>query len=209
MPHILINGDNAPLCPKSLAKNEVKFTEFNEKCDDCGLALDESACIDDNSVKCGGCGKKYPIIETTKSGDPGEKEKPVKTEPKKAAKTEKIVKATKPVVEKKVVKPTVEKKAKPALKPVAAEKKERKSRDGSVSQTSLVATDKCAVREGSCAELILKAFKKAAIPAKVVDKLIDAWKSNHEASETFKKNPKGYVMWYVLDLLRKGGLKKA
>lgn len=201
MPHILINGENAPLCAKTLAENKVKFTEFNEKCDDCGLALDESACISDNSVKCGGCGKKYPIIDTTKSGDPGKKEKPMKTEPKKAekAKTEKTVKPLAKVVEKK---------AKPALKPIA-DKKERKPRDGSVSSTQLIATDKCTVREGSCAEMILKAFKKPTTPAKVVDKLIESWKSGHDASDTFKKNPKGYVMWYVLDLFRKGGLKKA
>lgn len=202
MSHITINGENAPLCAKSLAKNEVKFTEFNEKCDDCGLALDESACIEDNAVKCGGCGKKYPIINP-KSGEPGKKEKPVsKPEPKaEKVKTETVkskapVKATKPAL-----KPKAD--AKPAAKP------ERKPRDGSLTNTVLVATDKAETREGGGSAFVTKFFKKPTTPAKVLEKMITEWKATREQSETFKKSPRGYCMWYILHMIRKGGLKKA
>jgi DNA-directed RNA polymerase subunit M/transcription elongation factor TFIIS len=209
MSHILINGDNAPLCAKALTKNEVKFTEFNEKCDECGLALDESACIEGNAVKCGGCGKKYPIIDTTKSGNTGkeknmskpepkaEKAKTVKPEPNAVAKPAKVEKAVKPAL-----KPKVEAKSAPA-------KAERKPREGSLTNTVLVATDKAETRDGGGSAFVMKFFKKPTTPAKVLEKMITEWKADREQSETFKKSPRGYCMWYILHMIRKGGLKKA
>lgn len=215
MAHIIINGEHAPVCVKALAKNEVKFTEFNEKCEDCGLALDESSCIEGNTLKCGGCGKKYEIHNTV-PGTAGQEKHVSKPE----TKTEKIAKQ--PKAEKPAKASKVEKVAKPApkaekvAKPAKASKAEStdkpakvKARAGSITSTELVATDKANAREGSCAEMILKHFKKPTAPAKIVDKLVSQWKDSHAPSDTFKKNPRGYMMWTVLDLLRKGGLKKA
>lgn len=185
--HIIVSGEQAMLVESAFVEGKVQFSFFHEKCDDCGKPLEDAKIDDTTQVVCA-CGKKYDIIASGGKPTADKKEKPVK----KSA-TTKVEKT----------------KEKPVKKSAPKTEKTRAPREGSISQTALVASDKAVCREGSCAEMILKTFKKAAVPAKVVDKLVEQWKKTHDSSATFKKNPRGYMMWTVLDLLRKGSLKKA
>lgn len=196
MATITINGDSIKLSDKALASNKVQFADISEKCSECGNDLEEAGCIRGTDLVCG-CGQKYPITTSAK----GSKEEPVK-EAKTEKKSKKIeTKAEKVKVEKKVSKPA---KAKKKVKTGEAT-----AREGSINAAKLIDTKKGEPREGSAPEMILKYFKKATTPVSVIDSIVAEWKKSRDLSPSFEKNPRGYISWYVLDLLRKGWLKKA
>lgn len=206
MPHLIINGEDYELNAKAISEARIVFGDFVAKCTECKTDL-RKAKIEGTVIKCT-CGATFPII--TDSPNPEPKEKPMSDKPATKVKTEKIVKAkTAPI---KVEKAKVEKPvAKKTIKPVAAkgEKKAAVARDGSISSTELVFVEGSKLREASYPAVVAKFFKKATAPVKVLDKIAEAWKADHDESETCKKNPRGYATWYILHMVRKGMLKKA
>ncbi len=204
-PFIAINDEKFPLNAKELDACKIRFVDFDGECT-CGANLrDDGSLVDNcNAVGCDKCKAEYKITyPPVKAGETKKKEDAVKTEKTKAPKAKPETKAPKAKPETKAPKADVK-------KTVKREPGKATARDGSISATELIATGKIEPRENSCAEMVLKNFKKAIAPVKVIDKIVDTWKTAHkgELSATFEKNPRGYIMWTVLDLVRKGGLKK-
>ena len=196
--HIIVNKEEMLISTAQAEKGVVRPLDFAENCEQCGSNLAVSSKVKMEKVVCN-CGKEYMIHGITQTpANAGEETDMAKdkteTTPTKAKKT--------------AAKDDFAPKAK---KTAAKEPKERGPREGSITNAELVRDETWGgkIREGSICATIIPFFKKATVPGKVLDKMIAAYNENHKISASAKKNPKAYVLWHVLYLLRKGALVKA
>lgn len=232
--HIFVLNTPYSIDEDEAAFGDLKFVnDTNPPCSDCSKPLHENASINNlkKAVICD-CGteykihsgssadnKKEPIVATTEDkkvakkapvkSTPAKAEKPV-TKPTKAEKPAKAVKATKPAADFEDDAPkgrkTVTKAEKPATKKASA------PREGGIMTKKLKLNPEHEFnpRKGSIPALVSSYFKKATIPTSVMDEMVGAFKKQTDVmSATAAKNPKAYMTWYILHMVRTGVLISA
>ena len=201
--HIIVNKEEMLISTAQAEKGVVRPLDFAENCEQCGSNLAISSKVKMEKVVCN-CGKEYMIHGITQTpANAGEETDMAKD------KTE-----TTPTKAKKAkddFAPKKKAKADDFAPKAKKEPKEKGPREGSITNAELIRDETWGgkIREGSICATIIPFFKKATVPGKVLDKMIAAYNENHKISASAKKNPKAYVLWHVLYLLRKGALVKA
>lgn len=199
--YITVNDEKMLISTAQALQGVVRPLDFAENCEQCGSNLARSAKVNGEKVVCN-CGKDYMIHDIT---PPAEKSGTNEENPMAKATTKKDDFAPTKKAKKDDFAPTKKAKAE------KVEKTERKSRDGSITNTLLVHNEKWdgKIREGSICATIFPFFKTAKKPGDILDKMIAKYNENHKVSGSAKKNPKAYVLWHVLYLFRKQALVKS
>ena len=227
--HIFIRNVAHTIDDDEAAFGDLKFIDSSPDCLQCDASLSAAASINNlkKSVICD-CGASYPIHlgktadskkEPTMATEDAKKTakkavatstKAEKAAPAKTVKAEKAAPAK--TVSKPVTKPAKAEKATPAKAVKKAEKVPRASREDGVMHQKLKANPdhEFNPRKGSIPALVITYFKKATVPVNVIDDMVTAFKEQTDVmSATAAKNPKSYMTWYILHMLRTGVLIKA